>query len=50
MSEKDTDRTGYISDLTPKDELIQFYMNNNVQKGVINELLEKGFDSVNTFK
>lgn len=42
--------TGHVSDLTPKDELIQFCLENNVQKGVINELLEKGFDSLNTLK
>ena len=39
-----------MSDLTPKDLLIQFCLEDNVQKGVINELLEKGFASLYTLK
>ena len=48
-SEDETEQTGFISELTPKDQLIKFCMDNNVLKGVINKLLEKGFDSINTF-
>ena len=47
---EDEQQTGFVSELTPKDQLIKFCMDNNVQKGVINELLEKGFDSLNTFR
>ena len=35
--------------MTPRDTLIKFCLDNDVQKRGINELLEKGFDRVNTF-
>ena len=49
-SENEADQTGHAAEITPKDTLIKFCLDNDVQKGVINELLEKGFDSINTFK
>ena len=49
-SENEADQTGHAAEMTPKDTLIKFCLDNDVQKGVINELLEKGFDSINTFK
>ena len=48
--ENEADQIGHAAEMTPTDTLIKFCLDNDVQKGGINELLEKGFDRVNTFK
>ena len=46
MAESEPTGTGSISDMSPADQMIKFCLDNNVQRSVIDELLDRGFDSV----
>ena len=38
--------TGLVVDMSPSDQVIKFCLENNLQRGVIDELLDRGFDSL----
>ena len=38
--------TGLVADMSPSDQVIKFCLENNLQRGVIDELLDRGFDSL----
>ena len=38
--------TGLVVEMSPSDQVIKFCLENNLQRGVIDELLDRGFDSL----
>lgn len=38
--------TGTVSDMTPSDLVIKFLLENKIQRGVVDDMLERGFDSL----
>ena len=38
--------TGLVADMSPSDQMIKFCLENNLQRGVIEELLDRGMDSL----
>ena len=46
MAESEPTGTGSVSDMSPADQMIKFCLDNNIQRGVIDELLDRGFDSI----
>ena len=50
MPRSDTDDTAIVSDLSDQDLLIQYCLQNKVNKTAIDELLKRGFDSLEALK
>ena len=46
MSENEQTDTVTVTDMSPVDQLINFCLDNNIQRTVIEELIERGFDSL----
>ena len=44
-----TDGSAQISDMAPTDLVIKFLLDNKIQRGVIDEVIERGFDSLEAF-
>ena len=40
------ERTGLVADTSPSEQMIKFCLENNLQREVIEELLDRGFDSL----
>ena len=46
MSENEQTDMVTVTDMSPVDQLIKFCLDNNIQRTVIEELIERGFDSL----
>ena len=38
--------TGLVADMSPSDQMIKYCLENNLQRGVIEELIDRGMDSL----
>ena len=46
MAESEPTGMGSVSDMSPADQMKKFCLDNNIQRGVIDELLDRGCDSI----